>query len=538
MLRAVIADTDLDNIRNFKTFIRTSFPDIKIFGTLSDTTADIFASVRELSPQLIIADIRFFGPVSYNTIRELHDRHPDLRFVLYGTYNDGEYMKRCRDYGVLDYLFRPVKPGELNRVLHEVQRYFLKEDERKKEEQTLVASYKERLFLFEDIFINSVIHGQLRDDKEIRYAFHYFNIELGDSCTAFILRIDHFQKVILTIDEMEKHMLIYKLFLMIREKLRHVQSLSVISGFNTVTTILGGEHELDELLTLCEEIKNEARDRTGIRVTVGIGRTYPSPSDICISYKEANAALRYRFYVGYNAVIPIHFVEPMNNITYRYPIEREERLVYTAVIGEYALCHTLIRELFDSLRDCGPLPDKLLPKIIMDILISINRYLSEQNIPLQKQFTTFFPSKDALEIKDIDQAISYLDNAIKKFCESILAFREESNDRMFEAARSYVHDRYYESFSLPKIARYAESTPEYINKLFVDREKKSLLDYTVTVRMNEAKRLMRESELDDDMIAIKIGYEDGRHFKSVFRQRAGVSTADYRAQYNLYDNRA
>jgi two-component system response regulator YesN len=196
-----------------------------------------------------------------------------------------------------------------------------------------------------------------------------------------------------------------------------------------------------------------------------------------------------------------------------------------------------LEEIFDCLKECGPLPDKFLSKLVMNILISINRYVSEQNIPIQSRFTTFFPSKEVLEINDIDDAFEYLDKALKSFCAFILEHHESINQKMVEEAKKIVEEKFYETFSLNKIAAALGTTPEYLNRLFMDKEKKSLFDHAVRARLNEAKRLMRESEMSDDMVAAKVGYEDGRHFRSVFRKYEGVNTSDYRAQYNALSSR-
>jgi transcriptional regulator GlxA family with amidase domain len=65
-----------------------------------------------------------------------------------------------------------------------------------------------------------------------------------------------------------------------------------------------------------------------------------------------------------------------------------------------------------------------------------------------------------------------------------------------------------------------------------------MFDYVVSVRLTEARRLLRETDFDDDMVAIKSGYDDGRHFRSVFKQYEGISTSEYRSKYGLYSNQA
>jgi two-component system response regulator YesN len=349
--------------------------------------------------------------------------------------------------------------------------------------------------------------------------------------TVFLVRVDQFKNLLPNMYEAEKHVISFKIAHFIREIAENYRITTATIDLNIVAAIIGGYEDLDKMIEMCEKIKDEIFKRTGVKVTIGLGRTYDNPSDICISCNEAEAALRYRFHQGENMVIPIHYKETSNNITYRFPSEKESRLVFTAVIGEYNYCKVLLEEIFDSLRECGPLPDKFLPKLIMSIIISINRYAIEKGVPIQAKFNSFFPSKDVFGIDTIDAAFEYLDNTLKSFCSFVLDSHSEQNNRLLDRAREICEKRYYESATLPKIALELGTTPEYINRLFLDRENKSVPDYITGIRLEEAKTLIRGSELNDDMIAVKVGYDEGRQLRSVFRQYEGINLSDYRTQH-------
>ena len=191
----------------------------------------------------------------------------------------------------------------------------------------------------------------------------------------------------------------------------------------------------------------------------------------------------------------------------------------------------LLTEIFDILKNCGPLPEFFCSKMVLNILISINRTLSEQNITLPTPFTSFFSTKAVLELQQPDESMYFLDDILKKFCGAVLEYHEESSQKLVCMAKEYIDGNFYETFSMQKVALYVGSTQEYIHKLFMDRENMTLLDYAVRSRFTEAKRLIRETGEDDEMVAVKVGYDDVRHFRSLFRQYEGASTSEYRAQF-------
>jgi two-component system response regulator YesN len=532
----MLADTDQDNIKNIRSYIRGTFADLKISTVLTEPSRDVMTALRDDAPDLIIADIRFFGVSGYALIRDIHDRYPNLRFIVYGYYNDSEYMEHSRDFGVLEYLYRPLRRADLSRCLNTAINYFERADVKRREKIRFEEHYHEHLEIYRELFMRDLLNGRIEAESEIYGSFTYFQMDYDKGFTVFLLRVEQFKKLILLMEEMEKHILSLKIAHIIRETASNYRIQTAAMDFNSVAAIMGGYEDLDKTISLCESIKDEIYKQMGIRVTVGLGRTYDSPSDIRVSYREAESALRYRFHLGENAVIPIHYMEPSNNITYRFPAEKESRLVFTAVIGEYNYCKVLLHEIFDALRACEPLPDKLLPKLVMSIIISINRYASEKDIPVQTNFTSFFPSKDVLYINDIGSAFEYLDNTLRNFCGFILDSHLKQDEEMVEKAKDICERRYYESASLPKIAQELGTTPEYVNRLFLDKEKKSVADFITGIRLREAKKLIRQTDLNDDMVAVKVGYDEGRQLRSVFRQYEGRNLSDYRSQYNAVNS--
>lgn len=215
-------------------------------------------------------------------------------------------------------------------------------------------------------------------------------------------------------------------------------------------------------------------------------------------------------------------------ITYRYPVDREERLIYMAVVGDYQYCHQVLQELFDALARSGPVPDGLIAKILMNIVIRISRYITEQNLPIANQVARLFPTAEILAVQNLEEGLVTFDKALKSFCTYIRTYSEENHQRLFRAAKQYIDRNYKDNFSTAKMAVSLGTTPEHLNKVFTDRERIGLFDYVMRVRMDEVRRLLRSTEISEEEICEQVGFEDVRYFQSVFRQYEGVNPLEYR----------
>ena len=54
--------------------------------------------------------------------------------------------------------------------------------------------------------------------------------------------------------------------------------------------------------------------------------------------------------------------------------------------------------------------------------------------------------------------------------------------------------------------------------------------YQLTLRLDEARRLLRETRKSVVEIALDVGYANPSHFAQLFRRETGLSSSDYRRQ--------
>jgi len=529
-MNLLLIDADSDNIKNFRAHIKGAFPNIRIVGTYSDISGDVLAAVKAVKPHVILADIRFFGGLHFVRFKAIHEEFPEVRFIMYGTFNESEYMKRGRDFGVLDFMYRPVKPSELNRCLNMAITNFNKQEESRRQVKLMENDYHGRIFQYQEIFLRALLNGDIDREREAREGFDYFGIPFEQNFSVFIIRVDHYRQLALALTEMEKHMRIFNILSAVQDLLKDYNAQAFIRGFHEIPIIVSGDFSVEEKVLLGDRLKYSILDKTKTRVTIGVGRTYEQPMDIAISAREADATFGYRYRMGYNSVIAIEFVEPNNQITYRYPADRERRLVYSAVVGDYDYAKGILSELFTALSQSGEMPENLVAKTVMTIVFRISRYISEQNLPFAGEVNRFFPTAEILRISTIDDGYTFMDKALYDFCKFVREFHMKDSLRLHMTAKRYISEHYFENFSIAKIAVKLGTTPETLNKVFMERERIMLFDYVMWVRVQEAQKHLQNSATEEDVIAVQVGFDDVKYFRSVFRKYVGENPSEFRAR--------
>jgi AraC family transcriptional regulator len=85
-----------------------------------------------------------------------------------------------------------------------------------------------------------------------------------------------------------------------------------------------------------------------------------------------------------------------------------------------------------------------------------------------------------------------------------------------------------EEFNLDRLAAQAGLSKFYFNRLFKSATGVSPSHYQINLRMDAAKRLLRETKKSVVEIALDVGYVNPSHFAQLFRKETGLSPSDYR----------
>lgn len=93
---------------------------------------------------------------------------------------------------------------------------------------------------------------------------------------------------------------------------------------------------------------------------------------------------------------------------------------------------------------------------------------------------------------------------------------------------SWMTEHLDEEFSLDRLAKQAGLSKFYFNRLFKNALGVSPSRYHINLRMDEARRLLRETKKSALEIALDVGYTNPSHFAQLFRKETGLSPSDYR----------
>jgi AraC-like DNA-binding protein len=104
----------------------------------------------------------------------------------------------------------------------------------------------------------------------------------------------------------------------------------------------------------------------------------------------------------------------------------------------------------------------------------------------------------------------------------------EYRDSVVDFAKAFIQAHFSEPLTLQRIAHEVALSPNYFSSVFAKAAGATLVEYIQRVRLDEAKRLLREPDLSIREIARRVGFKTPAYFSRLFRRDTGLSARAYR----------
>lgn len=99
----------------------------------------------------------------------------------------------------------------------------------------------------------------------------------------------------------------------------------------------------------------------------------------------------------------------------------------------------------------------------------------------------------------------------------------------------YLHNHYKENFSLDDLCEKFHVSKSYLSSTFAQATNTTIFQYKLSLQLEEAKRLCRETRYPYEKIAELTGFSSGNYFRLIFKKHEGQTPNQHR--YNSLEKR-
>jgi AraC-like DNA-binding protein len=108
---------------------------------------------------------------------------------------------------------------------------------------------------------------------------------------------------------------------------------------------------------------------------------------------------------------------------------------------------------------------------------------------------------------------------------------DDSAEETIMRAITYIENHYNEEINLTDIANYAKLSPYHFSRVFKRYKNCSPYQFLISYRINNAKKLLYDTNLSIKEIAFSCGFNSASHFVTTFKNHCGLSPKKFRSIY-------
>jgi len=535
MINVLIVDDEYTIREGIKNTFKWDEYGLKVCGTAS-SGYEALELIEKYTPEIVILDIKLMDIDGLEVLEVIREKYSNIKVILISGYDEFEYAQKAIELNAFSYILKPIDDKKLFSKILEAKNIIEDQFNKIRSDENLKKQLKDNIPILRDIFLNQIASGKLSDENIIKDKAKFLGIELDmPQYAALVLELQNYKNDG-EISEYDKSML----KLAVENSLKNMfQCMFKYYSFNIDNNIgvliQGNEINRKLLVKKCTELKDHVNKSIGLMLTIGLGKIHEGIKGISLAFREALNALEYKILLGNNVIIDIENINTneknllIGNIFEDTINKMENDLIYSLKIFDrekvWQITHKIIVALEETLRANIEESEHL----IFLLSFFITRILFALNIRIEDFFNHGNEIFDDLKnLQTINQFEEYLNRLFERvICE--LQNRQNSNNSfLIKKAIEYISRNIYNDISLTKTADALYISPNYLSRVFKQEMNETFIEYVTTVKMNEAKKLLKNSNYKIYEIADMLKYKDVNHFTKVFKKVFGVTPMEYR----------
>ncbi|MBO4638944.1 MAG: response regulator [Treponema sp.] len=480
--------------------------------------------IHELKPDILITDIKMPFMDGLQLAATIKKTQPWIKIIILSGHDEFDYAKKAISIGIEDYLLKPFTSEEVIESLKKISAQIDKERTQLSDITKMKEELRTQEKLVQKEFLNNLVHGAA-DMTNIMTRCQELGIDLlSRYYKIFISKIESTTQNIQKQQEACSRLNSYSG--------TWEQTYSFFHHSNRLVCICKGttQSELeDNVFHIAETIEHIATNNSDCIVITGIGKTVDHLSLIPDSYEDAKRIVEFDNKENQNRIISSDDIQ-LNNSNALLELKENDPLVDKLKYASKNDISTIIEESMNLIHSNPGQFNVFASYILVDMIFSVSKLIENLGGDI-KQI-----NPEIVQRSYVDKAVSD-EQKFKKTMEDVLNFALEfrnskSTSRYGDVilkAKKYIEENYADqNTTLTTVAEAVAMSPNHFSAIFSHECKTTFIEYLTDVRIEKAKKLMKETDMKGYDIAYECGFSDPHYFSYIFKKNTGLSPREFK----------
>ena len=515
MLKVLIVDDEATNLELLHHVIDWQALGFRVVGTALDGEEglDVYERTR---PDVILVDIRMPVMDGLAFIREIRRTDALVKLIILSAHADFEYARQAIEYGIHAYLLKPVNEHKLAEALLQAKR----ERESDLKAARSKAEHDYRLLL-----------DWADCGEEERIAMPRL-VDVGP-----VNLQNGFAVAMLACDPGEQESATTDASVVAEQLEQRLGPACIVMAKGVRTWVALCSAAPSGLPKLREHIMNFHRSNlgigTGLALLCGISGVHAAVEAFRAAYIQAQTALDICFYDETASPVLYREQPPAPRLNAGELLMRSSVIIGNIQASSIHAVQKFIDETMVEFRQRRTCPEDvrrfcsefamLLSQELTRIDAGFSGVITARQIARLRTFRRFSPLAREMEVIVVKAGSAF---------RSVL--ENNKNYAVIRKANEYAALHFHEpTFTLGDAAEYVGLSKSHFSKLYKEHTGENYWDVVIRMKIELAKRLLRETNQTNYEIADRIGYSSEYHFARIFAKMTGLTTTQYRKLHRM-----
>ena len=141
---------------------------------------------------------------------------------------------------------------------------------------------------------------------------------------------------------------------------------------------------------------------------------------------------------------------------------------------------------------------------------------------VKNSFGEFRLMQDSYQIEEfVIKKLLFLENLTN-------AVRNSKSRKVVRDIEGIIQKEFSQNITIQQIAEEVYMSSSHLQALFKKETGKTINDYITAVRIEKARKLLKDPAIKIYEVANRVGYQDTNYFTKVFKKYVGINPLDYR----------
>ena len=388
-------------------------------------------------------------------------------------------------------------------------------------------------------FVVRILKNDLDQAVSIRDALQFYDLRFTtDTFCVFLFFIRSIEGNVLRDGPRDEYALARYVVRNICEELFNKEHYAVMVTTDDLQALLVNVRDKQDFKKRCRALIDQAeeylRHNFGVVLSaVASEVTEDGLSDVSRLYAQAYTAMEYNILMGTNGLmesteVTCGFGGPNHCYFYYYPLREEVQLTNLIKAGDYPAAQAIVSRLLDvNFRRNQPPP--LIAKCFMFNLTSTMMKTAYEisNMVGQEPPDLSGRIERLLNCSSYPELAQEMDRMLLLLCGFLSS--QSKADQLARRAREYIEAHYADpDLSVAQAAELLGITPAYLSRRFRQQYGAALPEAICKTRIGHAKRLLSETALSLNEVAVSCGFINSNALIRTFKRYEGVTPGKYR----------